>query len=80
MIKLFGLILRLAGKINSQFFNDVDVHLRKYNRGMHFAAAQFRKLFHCKHCGGAGDRADRQRNQNFVRVKSGDIVAEVMGL
>ena len=79
MIKFFSLVLVGSSKINTEFFDYIDINLRKNNGGVHFASFKFRKLFHRKRGGRISYRTDSKRNQNFVGVKTGVIVAQILG-
>ena len=79
VIQFFGLINGIGSIIYAQLFKDVDVHLRQYHRRVTFRAAQRRQLFHrpVRHI--VGHRAQYERNENFIGMKTRIVPAEMFG-
>ena len=77
MIKFFGLIFGFASKPYSKARENVHINVGKNNRRMHFAVAEFRQLAERKPCVVRGNRANRERDEQFVNMQSRVAVAEV---
>ncbi len=46
VVELFCLVARFTGEVDTDFAQGVDIHLRKDDARMHFAAAQVNELAH----------------------------------
>ena len=80
MIQLFGLVLGLAGEVDTQAAEGVLVHVGEDNRGVGLAAPQLFQLGHGQLGGGVGGRADGQGDEDFIGVQPGVHAAQMGGL
>ena len=77
VVQFFGLVLRLTGQVDPQSAEYVLVNRRQNNRRMYLASAQLGQLLHRTFRVGVGVGADAQRQQHFIGVQTGVMVAQV---
>lgn len=80
MIELFGLVMRLAGEVHAELFENAGIDLREHDGGMDLAAGKLGKLRERKLCHRVGRRRDGQRDQHLVGVQTRVVVAETFNL
>ena len=80
MIELFGLVMRLAGEVHAELFENAGIDLREHDGGMDLAAGKLGKLRERELRDRVGRRRNGQRNQHFVGVQTGVVVAETLDL
>ena len=78
MVKLFGLVLGLAGQVDSQLAEGALVHMGQDDGGMGLAAPQLGQLAQGQLGGGVGGRADGQGHQDFIGVQARVPVAQML--
>ena len=78
MIQFLCLILRLAGDVYAELFQNRHIDLGKDDRGVHVAVLQFSDLLESALSVGIGQRADGERDQYLVRVESRIVVSEIV--
>ena len=71
MIQLFGLVLGLAGEVDTQAAEGVLVHVGEDNRGVGLAARSFFSWAMASSAVGVGGRADGQGDEDFIGVQPG---------
>ena len=78
--KLFRLVLRFAGELNAEFFEDLFIYAGEKDCGVRLRAAKLGKLLECKCrffiCYGRNG----ERKQDLVHMEVGILVAHMRGL
>ena len=80
MIQLLRLVNRLASEIDAELVEHVDVNRAHHGRGVSIAVHEIADLLHGEFCDRVGGRADSKSDKDFVCMKSGVMVAQVVDL
>ena len=78
-----GLLLlahRLAGQVHAQLLEDLAVHFREHDRGMHLAAAQVGQLLQCEAAVVVAFGEHSQGHEHLVGVQARVVPAQVVHL
>ena len=78
MEEFFHLIARLAGNVHAQLLEQVFVHMRQDDRRVGVAAVEAVHLLDGVRGRGVGDSADRQSDQQLVRMQARVVIAQML--
>ena len=80
MIQLLCLVDRLTCEVDAELVEHVDVYRAHHGRGVCIGIHEVADLLHSELCYRVGCSADRKSDEDFVCMKSGVVVAQMVDL